>query len=117
MAFPGEIGWIGQNCPDHRQTPLKTTIMRSNAGYFVATVCPECQKEDPSPHSRESHYYDDKMALINAVLTDTVRWRDTNFHGPVKLEDIAWDEFKQKRELDARKTVSRAIEEAMGAKE
>jgi hypothetical protein len=80
MAFAGEIGWLGKNCPDHRQTKLIGKALRSNAGWFLGTICPECQLEDPSPNSRETGYYETREDLIKAMEAGTVRWRDTAYH-------------------------------------
>ncbi len=82
MAFEGEIGWIGKNCPEHWQVELQTLPMRSNAGWFIGTRCPECAKEDSSPNSRETEYYGSKEDLIEAYLDGAVRWRDTKFRAP-----------------------------------
>jgi len=85
MAFPGEIGWIGKNCPDHNDTKLVTFIGRSNAGHFVATRCPKCQE----PHfSRESGYYDSAEDVYEAVDADRVRWRDA-MYAPTKNKLLA----------------------------
>lgn len=79
MAMPGEIGWIGRSCPQHPHTALATQIMRSAGGYFIATQCPACALEDPSPHSRESDYYASAEELREAWDTERVRWRDTRY--------------------------------------
>jgi hypothetical protein len=87
MAFPGEIGWIGKSCPDHG-AKLICTGMRSAAGWFLGTYCAECRKEDPSPHSRETHYYQSKDVLLEAAFADKVQWRDTKYRpGPMLLID------------------------------
>jgi hypothetical protein len=81
MALPGEIGWIGKNCPTHPVNRLISTAMQSNAGWFVGTYCERCREEDPSPHSRETDYYPSKAELSSALFAGTVRWRDTQFRG------------------------------------
>jgi hypothetical protein len=88
MAFAGEIGWIGKSCPDHSGVVLEAKVMKSAAGYYIGTQCPECQKEDPSPFSRESHYYETKEDLLRAFESPQgIRWRDTDFHpGPLEIE-------------------------------
>lgn len=88
MATQGEIGWIGKDCPYHPSIKLESKIMRSNAGYFIGTQCPVCAEEDPSPHSRESHYYADPRELFELAFAEKVHWRDTNFHpGPLTIKE------------------------------
>lgn len=81
MAFQGEIGWIGKNCPIHPVNRLISTAMQSAAGWFVGTYCERCREEDPSPHSRETGYYPLKQDLIDALFAGTAIWRDTHFRG------------------------------------
>lgn len=85
MAFPGEIGWIGKNCPDHPTIPLETKIMQSAAGYFLGTQCPACRLEDPSPHSRETDYYASRVGIKAAFIQNKLRWRNDRFT-PTPLE-------------------------------
>jgi hypothetical protein len=88
MAFPGEIGWIGKACPEHPTITLRTKILQSAAGFFVGTQCPECSKMDPSPNSRETHYYPSRDAVEQAIDDGTLRFRDTGHHpGPFTVEE------------------------------
>lgn len=79
MAFPGEVGWIDKACPDHPTIKLIGEAMHSAAGWFLGTYCPECRRSDPSPHSRETHYYPSKDALLAAAFAGTLAWRDTRY--------------------------------------
>lgn len=76
MALRGETGWVGKQCPEHPSIRLVSTARESAAGWFLATICPECQLTDPSPTSRESHYYPSREALVNALSDDTLKWRE-----------------------------------------
>ena len=107
MALAGEIGWIGKDCPYHGPTQkLVSDAMESNAGWFLGTYCPMCRHTDPSPHSRETAYYPSRRALVEAMLDDTVKWRDTAFKGIEarrlrKYLDLGaikrvWDDYKDK---------------------
>src|SRR3954470_8061110 len=81
MALPGEIGWIGKECPEHPKTRLTATAMQSGAGWFISTYCERCREEDPSPHSRETDYYPTKELLIAEAFAGTLKYRDTAFKG------------------------------------
>lgn len=81
MALPGEIGWIGKDCPRHPKVRLIATPMNSAAGWFIGTYCERCREEDPSPHSRETDYYPTKENLIAEAFAGTVKYRDTDFKG------------------------------------
>jgi hypothetical protein len=90
MALPGEIGWIGKHCTEHPYLVLDTKIMQSAAGYFLGTQCATCAMTDPSPHSRETGYYESKRDLRRAFLDGTIQWRDAGFHpGPMDTWAIA----------------------------
>jgi hypothetical protein len=49
---------------------LEMTVLRSNAGYYVGTRCPQC-----GPYSRESHYYHLKAEAEVALKSGAVDWR------------------------------------------
>jgi hypothetical protein len=108
MAFPGEIGWIGRNCPEHPDQKLISTAMRSNAGYFIGTYCELCRLEDPSPNSRESGYYPSRETLVVAAFNGTVGWRDSRYKGMKLLacddKDKCWA-FDKKQAFSGRYAV------------
>lgn len=80
MAFQSEINWIGKDCPQHPGTLLRTKVLQSRAGFFVGTQCPKCLEEDPSPHSRETHYYKSREDIEQAIDDGTLKWRDSDYH-------------------------------------
>lgn len=51
------------------ELPFK--VLKSNAGYYIGTFCPQC-----GPYSRESHYYTSKILAQHALNNDYVNWRD-----------------------------------------
>jgi hypothetical protein len=77
MALPGEIGWIGANCPDCN-LPLTTVVSQSGAGWFVGTECPRCYPGEV--WSRESAYYPSRGTVEAALANYCVTWRDTDHH-------------------------------------
>jgi hypothetical protein len=92
MALPGEIGWIGKHCPEHRTVKLISAPMSSAGGWFLGTYCPECRKDDPSPHSRETHYYSTRLELVDSAFAGRLRFRDATFRG-MKMLETASDGF------------------------
>jgi hypothetical protein len=50
--------------------------MESGAGWFVGTYChnQDCPHVG-EPNSRESEYYPSEAAVVEALRTNTVRWR------------------------------------------
>ena len=64
MALPGETGHINTKCAECGEF-LPARILRSAAGYYIGTFCPNC-----GPYSRESGYYktweDADKALANS---------------------------------------------------
>jgi len=66
VVIKGETVRTGAPAPG---TDMK--ILRSAAGWYAGFL----DKND-EPYSRESDYYKDYHELSNAIVNDTVRWRD-----------------------------------------
>lgn len=49
---------------------LRLEILRSAAGYYFGTACPNC-----GPYSRESGYYPTREKADHALKMNTVSWR------------------------------------------
>lgn len=70
MALPEETIHLGASPYCCQKSPLELKVLRSNAGYYIGTWCPNC-----GPYSRESHYYGTKEEAQHALTNNTVAWR------------------------------------------
>jgi hypothetical protein len=87
MALEGEIGWIGQSCPEHQGQRLLTRVLSSNAGWYIGTTCPKCAAQGDPQHSRETIYYPSQEALTYAIQDGTIEFRDTRYAIATELMD------------------------------
>ncbi len=74
MAIPGELD-THKNCPDCG-SPMPIEVLMSGAGYYIGQSCKQC-----GPWCRLSHYYRTRDEAQHALDTNTIKMRDTDYHG------------------------------------